>query len=104
MNQTATINTKLIKSLTDIILSLTEEERSLLGFQVSHPDLTAAELQEKYSALKQDIELASAQFSRGEYTEYTDESLGDLLADIKQRGRQRLSRHQSRNVEDLFNT
>jgi hypothetical protein len=32
------INTKLIQSLTQIILSLTAEERALLGLQVGHPD------------------------------------------------------------------
>jgi hypothetical protein len=61
MSQSATINTKLIQSLTQIILSLTEEERALLGLQVSHPDLSEAELQAKYRALKQDIEMAALQ-------------------------------------------
>jgi sugar diacid utilization regulator len=91
MSQTAAINTKLIKSLTQIILSLTEEERSLLGLQVGHPGLTETELQAKYISLKQDIEMAAVQLTRGEYTEYTDESLPSLLEDIKQRGRQRLN-------------
>lgn len=91
MSQSATINTKLIESLSQIILSLTEEERSLLGLRVGNPDLSETELQAKYSALKQDIAIAAAQLHQGEYTEYDDASLPDLLADIQQRGQQRLN-------------
>jgi sugar diacid utilization regulator len=95
MSQSATINTKLIDSLTQIILSLTEEERSLLGVRVQHPNLSEAEIQAKYAALKQDIAIGVAQMQRGEFTEYDDESLPGLLDKIRSRGQQRLNQERS---------
>jgi hypothetical protein len=83
MNPAAAINTKLIDSLTQIILSLTEEERSLLGVKVQHPNLSEPELQAKYADLQRDIAIGIEQMQRGEYTEYDDESLPGLLETIR---------------------
>jgi Trp operon repressor len=95
MNPAAAINTKLIDSLTQIILSLTEEERSLLGVRVQNPNLSEPELQAKYAELQRDITIGVAQIQRGEYTEYDDESLPGLLEIIRDRGQQRLNRERS---------
>ncbi len=40
MSQAAAINTKLIDSLTQIILSLTDEEQQLLLQKIQHPALS----------------------------------------------------------------
>jgi len=51
-----------------------------------------AELQKlKLEALKRDIALGVEQLENGEYSEYDDESLPNLLQSIKERGRHRLN-------------
>lgn len=51
-----------------------------------------AELQKlKLEALKRDIALGVEQLENGEYSEYDDESLPNLLQSIKERGRNRLN-------------
>lgn len=91
MSQSAAINFRLIDSLTQIILSLSEEERSLLGVKVQNPHLSETELQTKYADLKQAIAIAQQQIEQGDYTEYDDASLPSLLQTIKSRGQQRLN-------------
>jgi sugar diacid utilization regulator len=94
MPPSTTINTKLIDSLTQIILSLTEEERALLGVKVQHPDLSETELQAKYADLQRQIAIGVAQMQQGEYSEYDDASLPGLLETIRNRGQQRLNQDQ----------
>jgi len=54
-----------------------------------------AELQKlKLEALKRDIALGMEQLENGEYSEYDDESLPNLLQSIKERGRHRLNQSQ----------
>jgi prevent-host-death family protein len=54
-----------------------------------------AELQKlKLEALKRDIALGMEQLENGEYSEYDDGSLPNLLQSIKERGRHRLNQSQ----------
>ena len=87
---TAAINTKLIDSLAQIVLSLTDDERQLLAQKIQYPLLSGEELQEKREALQRDIALGVEQFKKGEYVEYDESSLLNLLKTIKMRGKQRL--------------
>ncbi len=87
---TAAINTKLIDSLAQIVLSLTDDERQLLAQKIQYPLLSGGELQEKREALQRDIALGVEQLKKGEYVEYDESSLLNLLKNIKMRGKQRL--------------
>ncbi|TRU48610.1 MAG: hypothetical protein EWV49_12990 [Microcystis aeruginosa Ma_QC_Ch_20071001_S25] len=90
MSQAAAINTKLIDSLAQIILSLTDEEQQLLLQKIQHPALASEEIQRQQEALQQEIELGIEQLKQGNYVEYDDSSLPSLLETIKMRGKQRL--------------
>lgn len=95
MSQTTTsINAKLIDSLAQIILSLTDEERQLLAEKIQYPSLSNEELQKKRDTLQSDIALGAKQLKDGEYAEYYDFSLPGLLETIKTRGKQRLQQEQ----------
>jgi len=43
--------------------------------------------------LRQDVDLGSQQIARGEYTEYTTDTVKDLAAEIKRKGRKMLAGH-----------
>jgi hypothetical protein len=86
----ASINTKLIDSLAQIILSLTNEERQLLVQKIQHPSLSDEEIQRQREALQHDINLGIEQLQKGDYSEYDDSSLPRLGETIKMRGKQRL--------------
>lgn len=86
----ASINIKLIDSLAQIILSLTDDERQLLAQKVQHPLLSNEERQRNLEALQRDLEIGAEQLKNGFYTEYDDSSLPSLLETIKLRGKQRL--------------
>ena len=86
----AAINTKLIDSLAQIILSLTDEEQQLLLQKIQHPALAAEEIQRQREALKRNIELGIEQLRQGDYTEYDESSLPSLLETIKMLAKQRL--------------
>ena len=87
---TASSNAKLIDSLAQIILSLTDEEQQLLEQKIQQLQFSEEELQLKRDALKHEVALGAEQLKNGEYTEYDDSSLPHLLEIIKRRGRQRL--------------
>jgi hypothetical protein len=88
---TASINDKLIDSLAQIILSLTDEERQLLGQKIQYSAaLPKGEIQRQQAALQRDIMLGIEQLKNGNYTEYDDSSLPSLLENIKIRGKQQL--------------
>ncbi len=95
MSQTAaSINAKLIDSLAQIILSLSDEERQLLAEKIQYPLLSNDELQKKRDALQSDIALGVKQLKDGEYVEYDDSSLPSLLKTIKTHGKHRLQQEQ----------
>ena len=85
---TAAINTKLIDSLAQIVLSLTNDERQLLAQKIQYPLLSGEELQEK-RAVQRDIALGVEQLKKGEYVEDDESSLLNLHKTIKMRGNQR---------------
>ncbi|WP_009631782.1 hypothetical protein [Synechocystis sp. PCC 7509] len=87
---TAPINTRLIDSLAQIILSLTDDERQVLVQKIQSPLLSCEEIQRKREALQKDIVIGVEQLKNGEYVEYNDSSLPSLLETIKMRGKQRL--------------
>lgn len=96
MSQTTTsINVKLIDSLAQIILSLTDEEQQLLAQKIQYRSLSGEELQKKREALQHEIALGVEQLKNGEYAEYDDSTLPNLLDTIKMRGKQRLQQEQS---------
>jgi hypothetical protein len=84
MIQSMPVNTVLIDTLTQIILALNEQERQLLLHQLQDPN--PADLQ----SLQQKIEIGAQQLLNGEYTEYTDETLPELLGKIRSRGQNRI--------------
>jgi hypothetical protein len=84
MIQSMPVNSMLIDTLTQIILSLNEQERQILLHQLQDPNPT--DLQ----SLQQKIEIGVQQLINGEYTEYTDETLPELLDKIRSRGQNRL--------------
>jgi hypothetical protein len=85
MIQSMPVNSVLIDTLTQIILSLNEQERQLLLHQLQDPNPTDPQ------SLQQKIEIGVQQLLNGEYTEYTDETLPELLGKIRSRGQNRLS-------------
>jgi hypothetical protein len=96
MSQTTTsINIKLIESLAQIILSLTDEEQQLLAQKIQYRSLSNEELQKKREVLQRDIALGVKQIKNGEYAEYDDSTLPNLLETIQ-------VLHQSRDIDSLF--
>jgi hypothetical protein len=87
---TVPINSKLINSLAQIILSFTEEEREFLEEKIK--PLSTSETQSKLEILQHDILLGVNQIQNGDYSEYDDLSLPSLLESIKTRGSQKLNR------------
>ena len=91
MNQSiTTINTRLLDSLTQIILSLSQEEYQILVEKVQHSRLTEQQKTQNIESLKQDIAAGIQQLQNGEYTEYDENNLSTLMTSIKARGRERL--------------
>ena len=82
MIQAIPINSDLIETLTQIILSLNEQELQLLLHQLQDPNPTDAE------SLQQKILIGAQQIVDGDYTDYT---LPQLMSKIRSRGQQRLS-------------
>jgi hypothetical protein len=85
MIQAMPVNSVLIETLTQIILSLNEQERQLLLHQLRDPNPTDPQ------SLQQKIAIGAQQLLAGEYTEYTDETLPELLDKIRARGQNRLN-------------
>jgi hypothetical protein len=73
------INSTLIETLTQIILALSEQERQILLHQLQDPNPTDRQ------NLQQKIAIGAQQLLDGDYTEYTDETLPELLAKIRSR-------------------
>lgn len=91
MNQPIpTINTRLLDSLAQIILSLSQEEYQILIEKIQHSRLAEHQKQQNIASLKQDIAAGIQQLQNGEYTEYDENTLPSLLTSIKARGRERL--------------
>jgi hypothetical protein len=85
MIQAMPVNSALIETLTQIILSLNEQERQLLLHQLQDPNPTDTQ------SLQQKISIGAQQLLDGEYTEYNDETLPELFDKIRSRGQNRLS-------------
>ena len=79
------VNSVLIDTLTQIILSLNKQERQILLHQLQDPNPTDPQ------SLQQKIEIGAQQLQKGDYSEYTDETLPELLGKIRSRGQNRLS-------------
>lgn len=92
MMEPATINTQMIDTLTQIILALTEEERDILIHKILNPNQVSDNENTDRETLKQEIAIGVQQLQTGQYTEYDDTSLPNLLLTIKQRGQQRLEK------------
>ena len=91
MNQSiTTINTRLLDSLTQIILSLSQEEYQILVKKVQYSRLTEHQKTQNIESLKQDIAAGIQQLQNGEYAEYDENNLSTLMTSIKARGRERL--------------
>ncbi|MBS3027462.1 MAG: hypothetical protein HCA25_10325 [Dolichospermum sp. DET50] len=91
MNQLiSTINTRLLDSLTQIILSLSQEEYQILVEKIQHSRLIEHQKTQNIESLKQDIAAGIQQLQNGEYTEYDENNLSTLITSIKARGRERL--------------
>mgnify|MGYP007080176319 CR=1 FL=1 len=91
MSQTIiTINNRLLDSLAQIILSLSEEEYQILVEKIQHSRLGNRQEQQNIESLKQDIALGIEQLQNGQYTEYDENSLPTLTTSIKARGQERL--------------
>ena len=81
MNQSiTTINTRLLDSLTQIILALSQEEYQILVEKIQHSRLTETQ---NIESLKQDIAAGIQQLENGEYTEYDENNLSTLITSIK---------------------
>jgi hypothetical protein len=93
MIQATPVNSELIETLTQIILSLNKQERQLLLHQLQDPNPNDAQsLQQKISiAFGASVAIGAQQLLAGEYTEYTDETLPELLGKIRSRGQNRLN-------------
>jgi hypothetical protein len=87
MIQAMPINSDLVETLTQVILSLNEQERQLLLHQLQDPKPTDAH------ALGASIAIGAKQLLDGEYTDYTDETLPELMSKIRSRGQKRLSQN-----------
>jgi hypothetical protein len=87
-----TINTRLLDSLTQIILSLSQEEYQILVEKLQNSRLNEHQKQQNIESLKQDIAAGIQQLQNGQYTEYNVNTLTTLIPSIKARGQERLQR------------
>ncbi|MTJ53664.1 hypothetical protein FJR38_13920, partial [Anabaena sp. UHCC 0253] len=79
MNQPIpTINTRLLDSLTQIILSLSQEEYQILVEKIQYSRLAEHQKTQNIEFLKQDIATGIQQLQNGEYTEYDENNLSTL--------------------------
>ena len=85
MIQSMPVNSVLIDTLTQIILSLNKQERQLLLHQLQNPNPTDSQ------SLQHKLEIGAHQLQNGDYTDYTDDTLPELLGKIRSRGQNRLS-------------
>lgn len=91
MSQTIVkINNRLLDSLAQIILSLSEEEYKILVDKIHHSRLGERQAQQNSESLKKDIALGIEQLQNGQYTEYNESSLPNLITSIKLRGQEYL--------------
>lgn len=90
MNSTGSTNIQLVDTLVQIILSLSDSERDLLASKVQ--DLTAlgSTPEQQRARLREDLQLGLDQIWQGNFTDYDDSSLPDLVNSIRQRGREKL--------------
>lgn len=96
MSQTTTsINTKLIDSFAQIILSLSEEERQILARKIQQTQLSDHELKDRKKMLQDEINIAREQLKNGQYTEYDEVSLPSLLNTVRMRGKKQLEQELS---------
>ncbi|MCL1466610.1 hypothetical protein [Argonema galeatum] len=79
------INNRLLDSLAQIILSLSEEEYQTLVEKIQHSRLDARQEQQNIESLKQDIALGMEQLQNGQYTEYDENYLPTLITSINKR-------------------
>jgi hypothetical protein len=86
----ATINTRLLESLTQIILSLSQEEYQILIEKIQYSRLPEHQKQENIESLKKDIGVGIQELQNGQYTEYNENTLSSLITSIKAKGRERL--------------
>lgn len=84
------INTRLIDSLTQIIVALSDDERQILAQKIQSILLPSEELQKRREALHKDIAIGVEQLKNGEYIEYDEAATSNLLETIKMRGKQKL--------------
>ncbi len=87
---TTSVNTKLIDSLAQIILSLNEEERQILTHKIQQTELSENELKHRQKILQDEINLGKEQLNNGQYIEYDEGSLPNLLDTVRMRGKKRL--------------
>lgn len=87
---TTSVNTKLIDSLAQIILSLNEEERQILTHKIQQTELSENELKHRQKILQDEINLGREQLNNGQYIEYDEGSLPNLLDTVRMRGKKRL--------------
>jgi hypothetical protein len=85
MIQAMPVNSDLVETLTQIIWSLNEQERQLLLHQLQDPNPTDSQ------SLQQKVSIGAQQILDGEYTDYTNETLPELMSKIRSQGQNRLS-------------
>ena len=96
----APVNSKLVNSLVQIIVTLTHDERRLLAQRLDQlANLDAAD-QDKYQTLQSDIVIGLEQLKNGEFTEYDEASSPRLIEAIKLRGQTIL--RQRKLLKELF--
>ncbi|MFM7409119.1 MAG: hypothetical protein ACKO3K_21270 [Cuspidothrix sp.] len=86
-----TINTRLLDSLTQIILSLSQEEYQILVEKVQQSRQTEHQKIQNIESLKQDIAAGIQQLQNDEYTEYDENNLSTLITSIKARSKEYIS-------------
>ncbi|WP_017303424.1 hypothetical protein [Spirulina subsalsa] len=79
----STLNTRLIDSLTEIILSLSEAEQQLLIEQLQISLVSQGNKVEADPELKAQIELGIEQLQNGQYREYQKDSLANLFEKLR---------------------
>jgi hypothetical protein len=87
MIQAMPINSDLIETLTQVILSLNEQERQILLHQLQDPNPTDSQ------SLQEKISIGAQQILDGDYTDCTDETLPKLMSKIRSRGQKRLTQN-----------
>jgi putative addiction module CopG family antidote len=93
------MNTTLPPKVEELIKERLQRGTYKTAAEVIEDAFDALTEREKLDALRRDLQEADDQLARGEYTEYDENTLHELVDDIRTRGMERLAEERKKNKQ-----